>query len=297
MADQPRVSVVTPHYEDLARLNLLLSALQQQRPVAGGVEIIVADNGSPCGPEAVRDVIAGRARMTMVASKGAGAARNGGVAEARGEIIAFTDSDCIPEPGWLSEGLAALGTVDLVGGRMKVLTDDPAAMTSVEAFEAIFAFDNEAYVKRQYFTVTANLFCRREIFERVGGFVTAVVSEDREWCLRAVAMGYSIGYAPGAVVGHPARRTWPELVVKTRRIVDETFGLFAVGGPARLRWLMRTLALPLSALAHTPKALTSGAVPSFEARLAATAVLYRIRFWRLGYGLGLLWKSPARRAH
>jgi glycosyltransferase involved in cell wall biosynthesis len=296
MIDRPRVSVVTPHYDDLGRLNLLLNALERQDPVPGGVEIIVADNGSPSGPDPVRAVIAGRARLTVVNRKGAGAARNGGVAEARGDVIAFTDADCIPEPAWLSAGLAALETVDLVGGRMRVLTDDPATMTAVEAFEAIFAFDNKAYVERQNFSVTANLFCRRETFERVGGFVTAVVSEDREWCLRAAAMGYQIGYAPDAVVGHPARRTWDELVVKTRRIVDETFGLFAVNGAGRLRWVLRTLALPLSALAHTPKALTSRAVPSLEARLAATVILYRIRFWRLGHGLALLRRSSTMRA-
>ena len=288
MAAPPRVSVVVPHYNDLARLDLALTALQAQRAPSGGFEVIVADNDSPIDEAELRRVIGERARLTIVRQKGAGPARNGGVALARGEVLAFTDADCIPEPGWLNAGLAALETVDLVGGAMRVLVDDPDHMTPVEAFESVFAFDNRSYVERQGFTVTANLFCRRDTFERVGPFATTKVSEDLEWCHRARSTGFTIGYAPEAVVGHPARRTWPELIAKTRRIADEAHGLASSSPGGWRRWFVRTLALPASAIAHTPKALFSAAAPRLSSRLAATAVLYRVRLWRFGYGLRLL---------
>ena len=204
----PRISVVVPHFEDLHGLGLCLDDLGRQTWPRDEVEVIVADNASPSGAAAVAAVIGGRARLVVVAEKGAGPARNGGAAVARGEILAFTDSDCRPEPGWLAEGVGALSRFDLVGGRMRVLVGDPERMAPAEAFEAVFAFNNEDYVNRQRFTVTANLLCGRAAFERVGGF-RAGVSEDFEWCRRAEGLGYRLGYAPAAVVGHPARRTWP----------------------------------------------------------------------------------------
>jgi GT2 family glycosyltransferase len=129
------------------------------------------------------------------------------------------------------------------------------------------------------FSVTANLFCSREVFDRVGGFAVGV-PEDMEWCHRARAAGFRLGYAAAAVVGHPARRTWAELEAKWRRLGAESFALMQMKPRGRLRWLARSWALPLSAVAHTPRLLADKRLHSFPARLAALATLYRLRFWR-----------------
>ncbi|MBT9471360.1 MAG: glycosyltransferase [Phenylobacterium sp.] len=283
----PQVSVVVPHYHDLASLDLCLRALTQQVYPGGDVEIIVADNGSPEGEAAVRELIAGRARLVVVRERGAGPARNGAVVETRGEILAFTDCDCRPEADWLSEGVRALEAFDFVGGKMRVLVNDPEHLSPAEAFETEFAFDNEAYVKRKGFSVTANLFCTRAMFDKVGGFRVGV-SEDTEWCERARGMGYRIGYAPGAIVGHPARRTWDELRAKWRRLNVESFHLFASRPGGRLRWLLKSCALPISAFMHTPRVLVSGKLTSFSQKLAALSALYRLRVWRCIDALRLL---------
>jgi glycosyltransferase involved in cell wall biosynthesis len=81
---EPLTSVIVPHYNDLARLDQCLAALLDQR-TAGRFEIIVADNASPCGLAEVERVIAGRARLGCCAEKGAGPARNAGVAAANGK--------------------------------------------------------------------------------------------------------------------------------------------------------------------------------------------------------------------
>ena len=285
----PRVSVIVPHYSDLAGLEACLAALGRQTVAPD--EIVVADNNSPQGEAAIAAVIAGRGRLVVVAERGAGPARNGGVAASSSQLLAFTDSDCLPEPGWLEAGLSALRSADFVGGAMRVLVADETALTPPEAFERVFAFDNRDYVERKGFTVTANLFCARALFDDVGGFRVGV-PEDLEWCGRAQAKGYRIGYAADAVVGHPARRTWPELERKWKRLNAEAFGMAAGGPRGRLRWLLKALALPVSALAHMPKALSSPALPAPIDRWNAAKTLWRLRCWRMIDSLRLLQDTP-----
>jgi len=282
---------VIPHYQDLDGLAHCLARLERQTFPKDAFEIVVADNASPAGEAAVAAVVAGRARLVVCTEQGAGPARNAGVAASTGEILAFTDSDCLPEPGWLEGGLAALERFDFVGGRMEVSVADPAHLAPTEAFESVFAFDNEKYVRRMGFTVTANLFCARKVFDAVGGFRVGV-SEDKDWSHRARDAGYRIGYAVDAVVGHPARRTWVELQRKWRRLNQETFALALDRPRGRPLWFLRLLALPPSAVAHTPRVLTSRALRSWKPRVLALGVLYRLRLWRFADGLRLLFTRP-----
>ena len=284
---KPKVSVIVPHFEDLKGLDLCLTALGAQTYPHDAFEIIVADNASPVGPDAVEAAIAGRARLVVVSDKGAGPARNGGVAAAAGEILAFTDSDCRPEAGWLEGGVEALSAYDFVGGRMRVLVDDLDAMTPTEAFEYVFAFNNHRYVTRKDFTVTANLFCRREMFGKVGGFRVGL-SEDVEWSHRAIAAGYRLGYAPAAIVGHPARRTWEDLLKKWKRTNREAYILYASRKYGLAAYLVRSFALPFSAIAHTPRVLLSSDLTKPSQKASAIGVLYRLRFWRFIDAMALI---------
>ena len=283
----PFVSVIVPHYRDFERLALCLEALETQTYPPDRFEIIVADNNSPEGEAALTAAIQGRARQVVVQEKGAGPARNGGVALARGEILAFIDSDCIPAPEWLAEGVRALASGDFVGGRVRVKVEREDAPRPVEAFEAVFAFDNERYVKQLGFTVTANLFCPRALFDQVGGFRVGL-SEDLDWSHRARAAGGRLIYAESAVVAHPARASWDDLIRKWKRLNAETFALHEGRRGHKLRWILRSSLLPASALAHTPKVLASPALSSWRQRRDALSVLYRLRFWRLIDAIGLL---------
>lgn len=275
----PAISVIVPHYQDLVSLEQCLAALTRQTIGSDGFEIVVADNMSPVGEAAVIAAVAGRARVVIATERGAGPARNAGVAAARGGTLAFTDCDCVPEPSWLAEGVAALEQFDVVGGAMTVLVDDRRLKTGAEAFECVFAFDNRAYVERKGFTVTANLFCRRDVFDAVGGFGTGV-SEDLEWCHRATSQGYRLGYAARAVVGHPARRDWIELRGKWRRLNAETYALHRARSGGALQWLVRSWALPLSILVHVPVVMRSRALRGPIERWRALRTLIRLRLWR-----------------
>lgn len=272
-------TVVVPHFDDPVGLDLCLAALDRQTIGRDRFEIIVADNGSHMGLAAVTAIIGGRARLVEVSTPGAGPARNGGVDAAVGEILAFTDSDCIPEPGWLAAGLEALSRGEIVGGGMAVLVADQKAMTPSEAFETVFAFDNATYVLRKHFTVTANLFVRRADFLRVGGFRVGV-SEDLEWCLRARSLGLRIVYEPEARVGHPARRSWVELRKKWRRLVAEQHQIIRERRFGLAQCIARSWALPPSILPGLIKIAVSDKLSNPRDRCAAAAILIRLRLWR-----------------
>jgi len=235
----PYVSVVVPVYDHGDHLARTLRALADQN-YPGEWEIVVVDNGSGVGLE---DVVAGhpRARLVHEARVGSYAARNRGVQEARGEILAFTDADCRPEPGWLAAGAAALladPACGLVAGRIDVEVGDPRRPSAAELYESVVAFSQREYVERWQFGATANVFTRREVFERVGRFDESLYSlGDRDWGRRVFEAGYAQRYAEAARVRHPARRSVGALLRRARRMAG---GYYQIARSRRVS--LRTLA-------------------------------------------------------
>jgi glycosyltransferase involved in cell wall biosynthesis len=103
----PVVSVIIPTYNRKQELNGLLSSLQQQTLPASDFEIIVVDDGSSDGTLAYLKTLVADGRENLFfcyqKNQGPGAARNCGMAMARGALFAFTDTDCRPLPDWLEE--------------------------------------------------------------------------------------------------------------------------------------------------------------------------------------------------
>lgn len=291
MSAMPDVSVIIPHFNDLAGLDRCLAALEAQTFPHDRFEIVVADNMSSCGEAAVRGAIAGRAHLVMAPERGAGPARNAAVTVARGASLAFTDADCVPDPGWLAAGVAALDHHHLVGGAVTLLFAG-TGKTGAEAYEAVFAFNNRRYVEREGFSVTANLFCRRAVYAATGPFYVGM-SEDRDWCLRASALGYAIGYASAAQVAHPARADWGALLIKWRRLNAELYANTLMAPRGRLRWLVATAAMPASILIHAPRIIGSPNLAGALERARGLAILARLRLWRFGDGMRRLMRAPA----
>lgn len=275
---KPRISVIIPHFNDLKGLQACLQLLAQQTLDRSQFEVIVADNNSSIGIEAIRAAVGHLAIVVPAPEQGAAPARNAGVAAAQAGILAFIDSDCQPAADWLEQGLKAIAEADVIGGCMTVIADKPDRLRPVEAFEVVFAFNNEAYVKQKGFSVTANLFVRRDHFDMVGGFRPGV-SEDKDWCLRAGALGYTIRYAEKAIVEHPARQNWAELAKKWKRLIREEYRLRREHRLGRVKWLLRTWAVLISPLAHLFVILRYQNL-QWRDKLKAIAVLFCIRFYR-----------------
>ncbi|MGH6798515.1 MAG: glycosyltransferase [Roseiarcus sp.] len=273
------VSVIVPHLDDYDNLDACLTLLQSQSFAADRTEIIVADNGSSRGLDAVRGIVGSRGQVIEVAERGAGPARNAGVRASRGEAIAFIDSDCRPDGRWLEEGLAELRLADFTGGRVDVLVEDPRRMTAAEAFESVFAFQNERYVKDLNFTVTASMFVWRSVFDAVGGFKNGV-PEDKDWCERARRQGYRIRFAPKSIVGHPARRTMPELKRKWRRLTLESCEGARRDGRGPVLVLLRQWAALLAVVPHAFAPIASTRLSGIRNRIMAIGALAQIRAYR-----------------
>ena len=273
------VSVIIPHYNDLANLERCMALLDAQTLPRGKFEIVVADNNSRCGLDEVMRVCKGRARVVPALVQGAGAARNAGVEASHGRILAFIDSDCRPTPTWLERGLSALSSAQIVGGQVDVDYEDPLRPTAVEAFEKVFAFNFKRYIEQLGFSGTGNMFVPREIFDRVGGF-RGQVAEDADWGQRAVAANYRFRYANDVIVSHPARRNWRELTQKWGKSTREAFAATVEKPHGRAVWILRSLAILASPFVHWFEVVRSTKLNGPGQRLRAIGVLFGIRFWR-----------------
>lgn len=211
----PPVSVVVPVLNAARTLSRCLDALAQLDPAP--IEILVVDNGSTDDSRAIVERFAASHRAVVVRvldapRRGASIARNVGVRQATGSVIAFTDADCAPEPGWLAtlmRPFAEPRTAAVAG----LVVGDPGH-SLLEIFSSLYTLQLPAEPQvHTTFTPfaggfpTANLAIRRESFMALQGFDerVAIYGEDYDLCARIYAEGWQIVYEPGSVVRHHHR--------------------------------------------------------------------------------------------
>jgi glycosyltransferase involved in cell wall biosynthesis len=217
----PFISVIVPHFNDSDRLAKCLSRLENQTYPTERYEIVVVDNGSDVIPESV---VAQSLHSQLVVEKKPGSyiARNKGLSIAKGEIIAFTDADCLPHLDWLEKGKNALlqqDNIGLVAGQVAIFAADPEAPTAPEIYEQLYAFPIKNFVEFWHFGVTANLFARRQTIDEVGPFNDDLKSGgDLEWGQRVHAAGYEICYGEDVIIEHPAFNNVKAIYSKKRRV-------------------------------------------------------------------------------
>jgi glycosyltransferase involved in cell wall biosynthesis len=253
------VSVIIPVRDD-PRLAVCLDALARQTYSQERFEIVVIDNGQ-LGASA--GFVAPYANVSLFhePAPGAYAARNRGVQHARGEVLAFTDADCVPSPGWLAAGaerLSGSDAPDAVGGEIEVVPRDPARLTAAELYEMVWGFPQESFVVDKHFAATANLFVRREAFEAVGPFNAGMMSAgDVEWGQRAHSMGKTLVFGSSALVRHAARRTIGDLAAKYARTCGGHCQLRRMRGEGHGAALAKLVRKPLLALADRQRIPTA----------------------------------------
>jgi glycosyltransferase involved in cell wall biosynthesis len=180
-------------------------------------EIIVVDNGSTdATPDTIRQFPVKCLSENKIQSSYA--ARNEGIRHAVGDIIAFTDSDCMPDTEWIAAGVAALEEqgCDLIGGEVRFVFSPK--WSAAEVFDSLTNMQIAQNIAQRQVGKTANLFVRSQVIKEVGLFPDDIRSGgDVIWTHKAVQSGFRIGYAPRAVIAHPAR-PMGQMIAKQYRV-------------------------------------------------------------------------------
>jgi glycosyltransferase involved in cell wall biosynthesis len=204
--------VVVPTRDRPQALARALAALDAQD--ADGFEVVVVDDRSLARDD-VHEVVVRSARARVVDGEGRGpaAARNLGARSAHGDVLCFTDDDCVPAPEWVRALVARVdrGSAVVAGPTRPGATSAYVRASQIVTNQLIEASRDGDTVG---FAPTSNIACRRAVHEAVPfdeHFPTAA-GEDRVWCDALRAAGHRIDWSPAAWVAHTpaldARAFW-----------------------------------------------------------------------------------------
>jgi cellulose synthase/poly-beta-1,6-N-acetylglucosamine synthase-like glycosyltransferase len=213
-----KVTIIIPAYKDWKRLRLCLDALEQQTYPRENFEIIVVNNDPgesiPAGFRFSENLI-----IIDEVKPGSYAARNSALKIAKGDIIGFTDSDCIPDKNWIKNAVLFLNenkSFSRVAGPVQIILKSKRP-TIIEKYNQLFAFPQIWLINNGGGSVTANLFVYKSVFNEIGGFDESLMSMgDKHWGMKAEAAGFKIAYVENVSVLHPPRNL-SELIKKEKR--------------------------------------------------------------------------------
>jgi glycosyltransferase involved in cell wall biosynthesis len=198
-----KITVIVPAYNAQKYIDKCINALLNQSYLSEDYEVIVVDDGSS---DKTADIIRGyQVRYMRQRNKGPAAARNRGAREARGEIILFTDADCVPRSNWVEEMVKPFRDPEVMAVKGAYKTDQKtliARFVQIE-FEERFEMLKKAESIDMIDTYSAGY--RKSIFLALGGFDTSFPvanNEDTELSYKMSNAGHKMVFNPNAVVYH-----------------------------------------------------------------------------------------------
>ncbi|SFT41848.1 Glycosyl transferase family 2 [Algoriphagus locisalis] len=222
------ISIVIPYYKDLQNLILLLAQLENQSLPYKQWEAIVVNN-DPEIPLRLSDgfSISYNLRILEETIPGSYAARNMGIANAKGEILAFTDSDCLPDRDWLKNAWNLFSQdfkkeIGILTGPVPLFFKNPKALSDAEVYEKYTGFTTESYAMAGH-AITANWFSYKSVLEEFGGFDAQLKSNGDSDLSGKISQAYQVVYTDDIKVLHPARYYTRDLVHKYKRLLGGTY--------------------------------------------------------------------------
>lgn len=222
------ISVIIPSYKDTDRLRKCIRALNNQTLDKSLFEVIVVNNDPNETLDFGTENLGGLNFKVLVEEKpGSYAARNKGIQEAKCEIIAFTDSDMIPDENWLNcakhyflEDLEM--SIGILTGPVPLFYKDPNNLSIAEIYGKYTGSDFESYAKDGA-CGAGNWFSYKAVLEEFGRFRDDLKSNgDTELSLR-ISQKYEVKYVPCLINRHPARYYLRDLSFRYCRLLGGTF--------------------------------------------------------------------------
>lgn len=230
MLQFPNVTVIIPFYGKSELLLLeCLRAIACQTYSRDKIEVVVVDNNEI---PVLKTKLKSNYEITEITilhenKYGSYAARNKGIEFAKGDILAFTDSDCIPNCDWLKNAIKGMQTHNFkcaIGGNIVFTYKIFNKPNLFEFYDSTMHLRQEFYVTNCGYAATANLILPKYIFNEQGKFNTTFYSGgDKEWGERATKNGLKLIFDKDVIVVHPARATAFSIIKKNIRTVGGEF--------------------------------------------------------------------------
>ncbi len=210
MKNNPKISVITCFYNAEKTLKEFLKGISNQ--TFRDFELILVDNGSTDNSiKMIKDFVEKSdldVKLVYESLRGPSFARNKGLDYAKGEIIAFTDADCVPHPDWLKEILNALQNVDAVAGKIRGFRAQNLIQKFLNLFFLTTPDKDKLFYKPKKFEggfPTSNFSVKKSVFERIGKFDVSFAKnfgDDFDFVFRFYKAGYKLRYTTKALVYH-----------------------------------------------------------------------------------------------
>lgn len=196
-----KTSLIVPAHNSAATIEENLQSLLRQR--GEGFEIIVVDDGST---DNTRDLVEKYSvRLITQENRGPAAARNNGAMKAAGDILVFTDSDCIVGDRWLLEMLKPFSDTKIVGVQGRYKTTQRELIARFAQYEIEERYEKMSKHKYIDFVGSYSAAYRKDVFLDAGGFderFPIASGEDPDLSFRLAAMGHRMVFNPNALVYH-----------------------------------------------------------------------------------------------
>ena len=288
----PSISIVIPVLDRAGELSRCLDSIALIDYPKEKIEVIVVDDGS-CDDSAQ---VARRHGALVVSSggtrRGPAAARNVGATHAKGEILAFIDSDCSASAGWLAElvHLFRDARTAAVGG----MVDGMCCASGVDRYEAVMSSLSLGSRERfggsgddTFYLPSCNLLVRRDLFISVNGFKDSMhVGEDVDLTWRLRDAGWTIAYLPAGRILHQHRSTVRSFMSRRFDYGTSEGMLQKLHPRRRKRFVLPPLLGVVLALCVMAPFCSLWLIPAAGGLLAADAAVYRSRLARRGVPLG-----------
>ncbi len=198
-----KVSVIVPVYNAREFIGKCIEALIDQTFQHDNYEIIVVDDGST---DRTNDIVKNYpVKYIYQENHGPASARNNGADKAKGEIVIFTDSDCVPDKNWISEMLKPFEYPDVMAVKGAYRTEQRSIVARFAQLEFEERFEMLEKVESIDMVDTYSAGFRKDVFLKMGGFDTSFPvanNEDTELSYRMSERGYKMVFNPAAIVCH-----------------------------------------------------------------------------------------------